>query len=149
MPAGWNRYSDADEGWSLAHPPGWTVSSRNGLRQFRDPSTGRTLRVDHGEQSKGDPVKDWRNQSRAFAKRFPSYDEIRIDGLTYRSWPAADWEFTFTDGGTDLHVLNRNIVVGDEAYALYWQTPERTWPGSLEVYEQVASTFTPGPQGPQ
>lgn len=144
IPAGWTTYT-AGQGWTLAHPPGFTVSNFQGQTQLRDPATGRTLRVDTTSSPKSDPVADWQRQSQAFAGSHSNYREIQIVKASYRAYNAADWEFTYTDGGSALHVLNRGFVVNDHrAYALYWQTRGADWTGARSLYDQIAATFQPG-----
>jgi hypothetical protein len=43
-------------------------------------------------------------------------------------------------------VLNRGVVDGRTAHALYWQTPDSSWDSSVELRDQIFSTFTPPPQ---
>lgn len=144
LPAGWTTYT-APQGWSVAHPPGYTVGSFKGQTQLQDPSTGRTLRVDTTSSPKSDPVADWRRQSKAFASSHSDYREISIAKADYRSYNAADWEFTYSAGSAALHVLNRGFVVNDHrAYALYWQTRAADWTSARSVYDQIAATFSPG-----
>ena len=144
VPAGWTTYT-AGQGWSVAHPPGWTAGSYHGLVQLRDPVTGRTLRVDTTSSPKGDPVTDWQEQSSAFAGNHPGYRELRIEKVTYRDDDAADWEFTYPSGGRVLHVLNRGFVVNPtRAYALYWQTGDADWSAARSTFDEIAASFQPG-----
>ena len=148
VPAGWQSYRDSTFGWSIAVPPEFTRSKGGTTNQtdFRD-STGRLLRVEIAPQAHASAIGDWRSYEPSFARTVSNYQRIRIepaDGGT--GTRAADWEFTFNDGGSDLHVLNRGVVDGRTAHALYWQTPDSSWSGSTALRDQIFSTFQPPPQ---
>jgi hypothetical protein len=147
-PAGWQNYHNSRFGWSIAIPPGFTQSASRGNQvDFRDSSTGRLLRVEIAPQANASAIGDWRTYEPTFARQVSSYQRIRLepadgaDGVR-----AADWEFLFRDGGTNLHVLNRGVIDGRSAHALYWQTPDSSWTSSLQLRDQIFSTFQPPAQ---
>lgn len=139
-PAGF-RLHDDPTGFSVAVPDGWTVERESTYVDFEDPASGRYLRVDQTNQPKGDPYADWVAQEEIVSQRLTNYDLIRIDALDYRGWEAADWEFTYGTSGT--HVLNRNVLTGPMAYALYWSVPATQWEQSQQLFEVFAATFVP------
>jgi hypothetical protein len=147
-PAGWQTYRDSKFGWSIAVPPGFTRRSDGTTNQtdFRD-GTGRLLRVEIAPQAHASAIGDWRTYEPTFARQVSDYTRIRMvpadgaDGVR-----AADWEFTFSDGGAALHVLNRGVIDGKSAHALYWQTPDSSWASSTALRDQIFATFQPPPQ---
>ncbi len=145
LPAGWKRYTDPEEGWSVGVPPGYERSSRDALVQFRDDSTRRTLRVDSTTDPKGSALGAWQDLSPQLATRLADYEELRLEKADYKGLDAADLEFTYFDSGAALRVLDRNFVAasGDEAFALYWQVGTDDWDDALPVFEQIAQTFQP------
>lgn len=145
LPAGWKRYTDPEEGWSVGVPPGYERSSRDTLVQFREDDTRRTLRVDYTPDPKGSALAAWQDLSPQLANRLADYEQLRLEQADYKGLDAADLEFTYFDSGAALRVLDRNFVAasGEEAFALYWQVGSQDWEASLPVFEQIAQTFQP------
>ncbi|MDP3714207.1 MAG: serine/threonine-protein kinase [Mycobacteriales bacterium] len=143
VPADWATHTEPGAGWSVRHPKGWVVSERRGLRQIRDESRRWTLRVDTTDTPGTDPAAAWEQQEIGFRRAFPSYSRVRIEPVDYRGWDAADWEFTFRDGGADLRTLDRGFVVDGTGYALYWQTGAADFAASLPTFERIAASFRP------
>jgi hypothetical protein len=144
VPAGFVRYRDAT-GFSVAVPAGWQTVHNGTLVDFREPGGGRFLRIDQSDSPQGDPVTDWQRQAASFASTHAGYHLVRpIVRVDYRGWNAADWEFTWTSGGTTIHVLNRNVVPSPtKAYALYWSVPDSQWTSSRRIFDIAAQTFQP------
>ncbi len=144
LPPGFTRYTDPT-GFSVAVPDGWDVVRDEPRVDFVEPGGGRFLRVDQTDAPQPDPVADWENQEVSASERLPSYQRIRIEPVDYRNYNAADWEFTWAPAdGPPLHVLNRNLITApDQAYALYWSTPEAEWESSLEMFQLFADSFQP------
>ena len=141
-PAG--RVTHGGSGWTVAVPPSYAASSFAGFPQYKDPTTGRTLRVSWTGPGggKADAVKDRRDQAAFFAGSHSSYHEIAITKADYRGLEAADWEFTYTSGGTQLHVLNRVFVIGGRGYSLFFQTRgSDDWNAARSDFDKVAASF--------
>ncbi len=145
LPEGWTRYTDPDEGWSVGVPPGYERSTRDALVQFRNDQTRRTLRIDYTTKPKASALAAWQAFSPQLADALDNYSELRLEQVDYMGLDAADLEFTYSDSGADLRVLDRNFVAasGDEAFALYWQVGQQDWEAALPLFEQIAQTFRP------
>ena len=144
VPAGWSTFTEPAEGWSIGVPPGFAQSTYRGTQvQLRDPRTRRTLRVDWTGDAGPSAVEAWRAFSPQLAQVLSGYRQQRLEQVDFQGLDAADLEFTYTDSGTDLRVLDRRLVArdGGQAVALYWQTRATDFPVSLGVFEQMASTF--------
>ena len=143
LPAGWTRYEDAAEGWSVGVPPGYERSDRNGQVQFRDDERRRTLRIE-ASPPRGEPLAVFTAFSAALEGSLQDYEQLRLEESEFRGLPAADLEFTFFDE-TGLRVLDRTFVdeAGGQAYALYWQTNARDWEQARPLFDQVLETFAP------
>jgi serine/threonine protein kinase len=142
VPAGYVRRSDPS-GFSLAVPQGWTVDRQGRFVYFRDQGTGRFLLVDQTNSPKADPVQDWEAQEQARRGGMADYRRVTIEAVDY-FLRAADWEFTFTDGGAPLHVRNRGFVTApDQGYALYFSTPAGMWDASQDEWRVITETFRP------
>jgi hypothetical protein len=134
VPAGWST-DTGGAGWTVALPPGYE-QTRPG--EYRHVETGRTLRVDTGP-GQPDAVADREAQAEDFARRHPSYEEIRIEPVDYRGYEAADWEFTYEG----LHVLNRVFVVDGTGHSLFLQTPRSDIDGAREDFAGIVAAFRP------
>ncbi|MCW2613007.1 MAG: prkC 8, partial [Frankiales bacterium] len=134
VPAGWST-DTGSAGWTVALPPGY-AQTRAG--EYRQPATGRTLRVDSGP-GKPDAVADREQQAADFAKRHPTYEQVRIDEVDYRGYEAADWEFTYEG----LHVLNRVFVVEGTGYSLFFQTPQADFAAARADVDGILEAFQP------
>jgi hypothetical protein len=128
-------------GFSIAVPSSWTVE-RDGVRvYYRDPTSIRYLLVDQTDQPKADPVADWEQQEENRSPRLPQYKRIRIEKVDYKL-RAADWEFTWTDGGTPVHVLDRGFVTSEsKGYAIYLYAPQDEWASSQDELRVFQDTF--------
>jgi eukaryotic-like serine/threonine-protein kinase len=148
VPAGWQAYRNPKFGWSIAVPPEFSRSGGAGVNQvdFRD-NAGRLLRVEIAPKANASAIGDWRKYEPTFARQVSNYQRVRIDPADGADGVrAADWEFMFRDGGADLHVLNRGVIDGESAHALYWQTPDSSWTSSQQLRDQIFSTFQPPAQ---
>lgn len=142
-PAGFHSYRDST-GFSLAVPDGWKTERKGRRVYFREPGGGRFLSIDQTRSPQADPEADWRRQEPGVASRFPGYQRISIDSISYRGWRAADWEFRWNPSSGPLHVRSRNVVTGpSRAYALYFSVPEGRWASSQGVFRTFASSFQP------
>jgi hypothetical protein len=143
LPAGWREYTDST-GFSLYVPANWRVSREGTMVYFR--GDGRVLGIDQTDQPRPDPVADWRGQAATRVRRgdFPGYSEIRIEAVPF--WQkAADWEFTYNEGGR-IHVNNRGFVVSPrKAYGIWWQAPDSQWPDASEDLRLIFESFRPAP----
>ena len=142
LPDGFHRHQDPT-GFSVAVPDGWRVSREGPRVKFDEPDGGRFLIIDQTDDPKPDPVADWEQQEDARASTFPGYRRIRIAAVDYHD-EAADWEFTYAGDGGRIHVVDRGFVTDpDQAYAIYWSTPEDQWEDSRRYFDTFTDTFRP------
>ena len=150
LPAGWVWYHDPT-GFSIGMPRGWQVSHRGVYIYIQDPSSADFLIIDQTTHPQPNALADWRQQEAARRSTFADYHLIQLQAVSYpQAEQAADWEFTFDQGGQPTHVLNRNILVDSHhACALYWSTPAGQWSADYHLFEVFAASFHPagGPQG--
>ena len=145
VPEDWSTFSVADTGTSVAHPSDWSTKERSATAtDLIDPAGGRYLRVDYTESPGDDAVADWQRQSQSFGQSRDAYQEIAIEPYDYPgAETAALWEYSYTDGGAQLHAFNLAIVIGGRGYALNFQTRESQWKDSQELWEQLVAGFEP------
>lgn len=144
LPAGWERYVNQDEGWSIGVPPGFVQSARGQQIQLRDPQARRTLRINHRPEHSGTAIAAWEAFAPQLASSLPQYSQLRLEGTESLGMDAAELEFTYFDQ-TELRVVDRLVVDADdgEAFALYWQVRASDWQDALPVFESIAATFDP------
>ncbi len=146
VPADWKRYRDEKTGYTVAHPPSWSVRSRGeSLTDFVDPATNSYLRVDWTDEPGPSAQQAWVDQSKAFAKKQQNYREIRIEPTRFAgSDNASLWEYSYTSGGAALHAYNLGFVLGDDyGFALNFQTSEGRFADSQGLFEQLKAGFVP------
>ena len=144
VPAGW--VSHQQDGWKVAVPASYAASTYRGAPQYKDPKTGRTLRVSTTAPGAGkaDAVADRQAQEASFAARHSNYQRIGIAKADYRGWEAADWEFTYADGGASLHAINRVFVVNGTGYSLFFQTHgDDDWAAARADFDKIVASFQP------
>ncbi|MFJ4278064.1 serine/threonine-protein kinase [Streptomyces massasporeus] len=133
-----------NHGYSIGLPKGWKFQSTAAAGdRFTGPG-GQKLLVAWTSTPKGDPVADWKNQERYMVRA--QYKKIRIEKVDYRGWNTADWEFTYTDGGTKYRTVDRGFVVdGKYGYALMYTAKAAGWGGELrkETWRTLTQTFEP------
>ncbi|MEU6223978.1 serine/threonine-protein kinase [Streptomyces sp. NPDC047042] len=132
------------QGFSIGLPAGWKYESTGtaGAR-FAGPD-GQKLLVGWTTTPKSDPVADWKNQEQYMTRS--QYDRIRIEKVNYRGWNAADWEFTYAEGGTTYRSVDRGFVVsGQLGYGLMYTAKASNWDSGQrkETWRTFTETFEP------
>lgn len=133
-----------NQGYSIGLPKGWKFQSTAAAGDRFTGPDGQKLLVAWTSTPKGDPVADWKNQERYMVRS--QYKKIRIEKVDYRGWNTADWEFTYTDGGTKYRTIDRGFVVdGKYGYALMYTAKAAGWGGELrkETWRTLTQTFEP------
>jgi tRNA A-37 threonylcarbamoyl transferase component Bud32 len=132
------------QGYSIGLPKGWKFQSSGAAGdRFTGPG-GQKLLVAWTSTPKDDPVADWKNQERYMVRS--QYKKIRIEKVGYRGWNAADWEFTYKDGGTAYRTVDRGFVVNDhQGYALMYTAKAADWDSDQrrDSWRTLTKTFTP------
>ncbi|GAA2480978.1 serine/threonine-protein kinase [Winogradskya humida] len=149
LPAGWRAYKDKT-GFSLYVPEGWKRTlekgaTSKGMVYFRD-GKGHVLGIDQTNTPAKNPKADWEGkaEARSSSGDLRGYQEISIKEVKYFK-KAADWEYTYSDGGT-RHVLNRGVITSaHQAYGIYWATRAADWSSSKKDIELIYASFRPNP----
>ncbi|MFF4112228.1 serine/threonine-protein kinase [Streptomyces sp. NPDC001714] len=138
------RTYKGDQGYSIGLPKGWKFqTSGSAGDRFTGPD-GQKLLIAWTSTPKDDPVADWKNQERYMVRS--QYQKIRIAQVSYRSWNTADWEFTYVDGGTKYHTIDRGFVVSsDQGYALMYTAKADDWSSELrkDTWKTLTASFEP------
>ncbi|MEU6545560.1 serine/threonine-protein kinase [Streptomyces sp. NPDC046859] len=132
------------QGYSIGLPKGWKFQSTGSAGDRFTGPDGQKLLVAWTSTPKGDPVADWKSQERYMVRS--QYKKIRIEQVDYRGWNAADWEFTYVEGGTKYRTIDRGFVVNDRAgYALMYTAKAADWDSDLRkgTWKALTGTFEP------
>ena len=135
------HYVDAAGGYELDYPVGWSVRKASRTATDFRAANGTYLRVDSTSTPGSSPVAAWRALAKSFAASHDNYREIGIRPLRFKGHDAAEWEFTYTDRGADLHTIDLGFVTGDRGYALYFQTHAERWDESQDLFDQLKASF--------
>ncbi len=143
-PATYTSYRDGS-GFTVAVPKGWQPSTkRPGVVDLRAPAGDRFLRLISGPHSAGSPVNGFFAAERDFADSHSDYHRVRIEPVSYRSYQAADWEFTYSKDGVIRHVRYRSFDTGSGSYGIYVSAPQARYPATLPAFDKALGTFAAG-----
>lgn len=134
-------YTDPQTGFTIAYPKGWSVRTDGTLTDFRDPATNAYLRVDHIEPPGPSPEGAWFELEKSFAAENANYERIRIEPTTYNGYRAGIWEFTYTSGGAQLHVVDLGFITPRYGFALYFQTRAGDWDRMQSTFQAFKDSF--------
>ncbi|WP_432184594.1 serine/threonine-protein kinase [Streptomyces tendae] len=132
------------QGYRIGLPEGWKFATTGSSGDRFTGPRGQKLLVAWTSTPKGDPVADWKNQEQYMVRS--NYQKIRIEKVGYQGWNAADWEFTYTDGGTKYRTVDRGFVVNDhQGYALMYTAKAADWGDDLrrDTWRTLSKTFVP------
>jgi hypothetical protein len=145
VPARWTAYRDPASGYTIKHPPNWDVVPSGSTQvDIRHPSNGTYLRVGWRSPPGPSAVGAWESLSEEFGASHDNYKEIKIEPTTFKgSDNAAIWEFTYTEGGVNLHAVDLGFVLGEYGFALNFQTHAENWDASQDLFEAFKASFRP------
>lgn len=145
IPPGWQTYRDPEIGYVLRYPPGWQVVERTSFRiDFVDAVTRTYLRVEWTRSPGPSARAAWESLSDTFAATRAGYELIGITDTSFTgSDEAALWEYTYLEGGADLHAYNLGFVLHGYGFALNLQAHEEHWERALELWPLLKRGFQP------
>jgi eukaryotic-like serine/threonine-protein kinase len=148
LPAGWSRYTDPELHWKVGVPPGWTRSTTSSGTQFSDPAGGRYFLIATRYPAGSSAVKAWQDSERSFSTSHAGYQRVTLHTIDIPgAKDAADWEFTYSDGGASLRALDRAEVFGTRGYAIYEQSHTDQWASSQPLFNRIQRSFVHGSTG--
>jgi hypothetical protein len=144
VPAGWRVFQDPDGTYRLSFPPTWTPTDRGPFIDFTEPGGQRFFRVQPTSDGL-EPVAAQRSLERSFIARHPgdSYQRVRLGPTTFRSVPAAEWEFTFLDEGRLVRGYDITFVAAGRRHAILFQSPASRWAASRDELQAFLAGFRP------
>jgi eukaryotic-like serine/threonine-protein kinase len=144
VPAAWRPFSDPDGTYRLSFPPTWTPTDRGPFIDFTEPGGERFFRVQPTTDAMA-PLDAQRSLERSFMARHPDddYRRLRLGPASFRSRPAAEWEFTFLDKGQPTRGYDITFVSGGRRHAILFQSPAGRWASSQDELEAFLAGFRP------
>ncbi|MGH2776806.1 MAG: serine/threonine-protein kinase [Actinomycetota bacterium] len=140
-------FAAGDTGYGVEVPEGWQERPQAEARiDLVDPETGDYLRVEWTDQPGDDALAAWETQASSFASSHANYQELGLESVDFQDSPtAALWEYSWSEGDTQLHAYNLGFVTGDGEYgfALNFVTDEDNWDESQPLWENFTATFGP------
>jgi eukaryotic-like serine/threonine-protein kinase len=142
VPTWWVPY-EVEGGFRIEHPPGWEITPSGDTQiDVSNPRNGTYLRVAWTDTPGPSAVDAWETQAESFGATHDDYEEIQISPTTFKgSSNAAIWEFTYSEGGADLHAVDLGFVLGDYGYALNFQTHAENWESSQDLFRAFKASF--------
>jgi tRNA A-37 threonylcarbamoyl transferase component Bud32 len=143
------RRVDDPAGFGVSVPDGWSGRDPQGDRIFfRSPDSLSRLgvRIDPGDAS-GDPYADLSAQDaggtgNSSTASYPGYQRVRLSSTTFGGNPAALWEFTWSDGGTQRRSINMRYTAGGHTYDFWVSGPDSASTALRAAFDEAKSTFT-------
>ncbi len=141
VPKDWVEYRDPATGYSIAHPPQWSVTKNGTLTDFHDPASGAYLRVDHREPPGPSPEGAWYEFEPSFSAQNANYKRVQITPTTYEGYRAAVWEYTYSGGGGDLRAVDLGFIAGSHGFALNFQAAASDWDRLQPIFAAFKASF--------
>lgn len=150
VPAGWTLHRDAEFHFSLALPPGWhrigIAGAHSGAVFAASDGGFPRVQIDYSSTPGTDAAAAWRGLEPAVRGSSRDYRGLGIRPVGYRSFrTAADWEFTRTEGGGTMHVLDRGLADDRAGYAIMFSCAAGQWDGAActALRQGFFETFQP------
>jgi hypothetical protein len=142
VPAGWRSFQDPDGTYRLSFPPTWTPTDRGPFIDFTEPGGERFFRVQPTTDGMA-PLAAQRSLERSFMARHPGddYQRLRLGTTTFRSVPAAEWEFTFLNEGRLTRGYDITFTAGGRRHAILFQSPASRWAASGDELQSFLAGF--------
>ncbi len=142
VPAGWRSFQDPDGTYRLSFPPTWTPTDRGPFIDFTEPGGERFFRVQPTTDGMA-PLTAQRSLERSFMARHPGddYQRLRLGATTFRSMPAAEWEFTFLNEGRLTRGYDITFTAGGRRHAILFQSPASRWAASRDELQSFLAGF--------
>jgi hypothetical protein len=144
VPASWRSFLDPDGTYRLSFPPTWTPTDRGAFVDFTEPGGDRFFRVQPTTDGMA-PLTAQRSLERSFVSRHPDdgYRQLRLGPTTFKSLPAAEWEFTFLDEGRPTRGYDLTFNAAGHRHAILFQAPADRWTASRDELQAFLVGFRP------
>ncbi len=139
----WSEYTDPATGFRIDYPSDWRVSREGQYTDFRHPDSAAALRVVVQDSNARSAEAAWLELERRFRAEQSSYSRIRLEPDEFRGFTSAEWEFTYSRNGVQLHNLDLGVVTGTKAFTLNFESRATNWSVVQAYMERFESSFRP------
>ena len=137
----WAEYVDPETGFRIDYPSDWRWSRDGQYTDFRHPNDAAALRVVVQDANGRTAENGWIELERRFRGEQPSYSRIRLEATRFRGFGAAEWEFTYSRNGIELHNRDVGVVTGTKAFSLNFESRASTWSLVQPFMDRFESSF--------
>ncbi|WP_432927579.1 serine/threonine-protein kinase [Microbispora sp. CA-135349] len=147
------KWHTSDAGWRAGVPRGWAREKGPYSTTWRSRDGEATFTVEVTAQRGTDPLAALGEAEVILRPVATTYRKLRLETVTSRHGPAADWEFTWTprtasardhlDKGVKYHQYRRVISTATTTSVLTWTAPADGWDALWPTLVRVLSLFQP------
>ena len=144
LPSGFERV-DVPGGGTIGVPEDWSRVQLSADR-WRYRGAAGSLVVEWTGTPSSSALTELRTEERRTAGSYQDYRRIGLQSVSYRGWSAADWQWSYTDGGADLRSVERTFLPGTSAgYSIEWTASSADWgtAGNRQLLADFYNTFQP------
>jgi hypothetical protein len=132
----------APDGFTAAIPADWKNASSGGVATFTGPAdSGMTIKVAKATPQDDGGLAELGKEEAAGG--VDGYIQVQLQAAHYRTWKAADWEYTYTlSNGVPMHTLTRYLSIdATTAFKITMDMPELKWDDQGETRQVFFDTF--------
>ncbi|MGW7004320.1 serine/threonine-protein kinase [Streptomyces sp. NPDC054933] len=146
--AGYVLHQDSEFHFAMALPSGWrriaTSGDHSGAVFAASDGGFPRVQVDYSASPGTDAAAAWHDLEPAVKASSGNYHGLGIRPVGYRDFrTAADWNFTRTQNGVNVHVLDRGFADDRAGYAIMFSCPAADWnsAGCQQMLQTFFKTF--------
>lgn len=122
----------------LPVPTHWSLTRTSRGVDFGDPTGTVLLRVEIVARGAATARAGWEAAEVGFRRQLPGYQRLGLADVPGVGDNAADLTFTFVRDGVTRRVIDRGIVVGDAAMAIYYSAPQDAYDRTAPVFDRAS-----------
>ncbi|WP_246365760.1 serine/threonine-protein kinase [Nonomuraea rhodomycinica] len=142
VPEGYKEHTPP--GFKAAVPAAWKAATSGDGTTFAGPK-------DSGMRIAVEPVAPQQDGGLAELGRAEAdggvegYIQVQLQATPFRTWKAADWEYTYArSNGVPMHALTRYVTIDDKtAFKITFDMPELNWDDQAQTRKVFLETFRP------
>ena len=139
----WSEYRDPATGFRIDYPSDWRITREGNYTDFRHPDAAAALRVVVQNSNARSAESAWLELEQRFKVQQPTYSRIRLEPTEFKGYNAAEWEFTYSRQGVQLHNLDLGVVTGAKGFTLNFESRQSNWSVVKAFMERFESSFVP------
>ncbi|WP_187363778.1 serine/threonine-protein kinase [Streptomyces piniterrae] len=139
VPQGYHLVKEKKLGISFPVPDGWKVDKRTADTVIYTNENGRVgITIGIVEPAGANPMPHFTDIEANTKVNYPTYRKLRMQQTTFRSRPAAIWEFTFKGRERGYRAIDLGFGrEGGREYDIYFSAPEAEWDTYRPVFDKV------------